>query len=383
MKKSTRKKLIIGALMAIFLFAAAHYYYKNQVEYPEKTPLTSEDLERLELQVPFDKTIDLRAKFTEEFKTKKTFDLMDFYIGWIDQIGANGIIHSIQTVDPLCHDTAHDLGRLLYKRIQNVGTALLTCEDSCNSGCMHGVLMGFFQGTGVVEDGEDHVDIYKVKDKITTICGDEKVAGAKEMTQTYKNGDCAHGVGHALMYLSDYNIKSSIELCGLFDSYPMDYYCATGAYMEYVTNKDKEDTLAGKPLFHPCQEVDYSAACYRYKMANAVPRFYMNGGNLDQIIKGCLALDEKHRLGCFHGLGNGHYPFVAAGKINLKQLCSAGTKDDQYVCTEGLMERLARYLPEVADAQCKTVRGWQRSLCKRNVKTELYDLEKPFDLYMK
>ena len=54
----------------------------------------------------------------------------------------------------------------------------------------------------------------------------------------YSPGDCAHGVGHALMWLADYDVQPALDACKLFVEPPLAYYCATGAYMEYVTERD-------------------------------------------------------------------------------------------------------------------------------------------------
>ena len=66
------------------------------------------------------------------------------YEQYIDVIGANGILDGIERVWPKCHDQAHDLGKVIYERVQDIGRGLRVCADQCYSGCMHGVLMEAF-----------------------------------------------------------------------------------------------------------------------------------------------------------------------------------------------------------------------------------------------
>ncbi len=355
------------------------------------------DTGELFLQVPLNKTLAQRGQFIEDLKGwKDVLHMRPLYEKWIDVIGANGIIKTLETASPDCHDLGHDLGRLIYSRVGNIGDSLRTCEQVCNSGCMHGVLMEFFHkdivtNIGVddgqdalIDDGEsDHVTMNDIKSKMSTICGGQDVSGNGVMASDYKQGDCAHGVGHAVMFLSGYNIPRAIGYCRLFDSDQLAYYCSTGAYMEYVTTHDAVDLLKHKnDIFYPCDKVDYPSACFRYKMAHVVPRFYQSGGTLGQLQKMCLNLKGKYQIGCFHGLGNGHFAVAASNKISLDRICSAGNHDDQYVCTEGLIERLGRYIPDNAARQCDTVSGWQRDLCLDDARHELYDLKKPFELYI-
>lgn len=361
---------------------------------PQKTTQTSETIatsstraelaeDVVPLQIPLATTTHERADFERALRLVKTFpELRTLYEAWIDRIGANGIIDTLQRVDPQCHDVAHDLGRLIFTRTQSVGDALRACDSACNSGCMHGVLMEFFTKTPKNPE-DDHMTLAEVKEKIGTVCGNTAQAGNPIMAKTYKQGDCVHGVGHAIMFLSGYKIPKAMAYCEAFDSPVLKYYCATGAYMEYVTTHDAADTQAhpDDPFF-PCDAARYPAACFRYKMVHVLPRWYHAGKTLEELEAKCLSLKNQYQVGCFHGIGNGHLVYVASQRATLARICQAGSRDDMYACTEGLIERMGRYLPDLAKAQCETVTGWQQDLCKTDVQHELYDLTKPFDLYV-
>ena len=375
-----KKYLLLFGITALIVAIFAGCEANTKPISTTNPPENSDDLGQLALQVPLEDTAAQRDAFVNELKITPATQLKSLYEKWIDIIGANGIIDTVQKVQPLCHDIEHDLGKVIYARVGNVGDALRTCNDSCSSGCMHGVLMEFFQKKVTAQD--DHVDLDDVKSKISSICGSKVNPGNPAMYSIYKQGDCAHGVGHALMFLSNYDIPKAISYCKLFDTPQMAYYCATGAYMEYVTTHDAQDTKNQKDVFYPCDQVEYPSACFRYKMAHVVPRLYDQGTTLEQMQQACLNLKGKYQLGCFHGLGNGHYPFAANGMVTVAKLCSSGDHDDQYVCIEGLIERLARYLPDIAKNQCSTLSGWQNDLCKQDVGHALYDLKKAFNLYL-
>lgn len=375
------KHLLVISTIAVLMIGLSGCEANTKPSYTQNPPSNSDDLGQLDLQVPLDNTASQRDAFLDELKVTPAKNLRSLYEKWIDVIGANGIIDTVEKAQPLCHDIEHDLGKVIYTKIGNVGDALRTCNDSCNSGCMHGVLMEFFQKKTTPQ--EDHVDLDDVRSKISSICGSSVNPGNSVMNSMYKQGDCAHGIGHALMFLANYDIPKAISYCKLFDNPKLAYYCSTGAYMEYVTTHDAQDTATNKDIFYPCDQGEYPSACFRYKMAHVVPRQYDQGVSLEDQQNQCLALKGKYQLGCFHGLGNGHYGYAATGKVTVAQLCSKGDHDDQYVCIEGLIERMARYIPEIAKSQCTTLTGWQKDLCNDDVSHALYDLSKPFDLYLK
>ncbi len=236
---------------------------------------------------------------------------------------------------------------------------------------MHGVLMEAF----TAEDNA-HISLEDLKEKTSTLCTSDDV------TDQYRTGDCIHGVGHAFMYLAEYKIPDAIAYCDLFDAYPERYYCATGAYMEYVTEKDAEDQVNPKHSpFYPCDTSPYPAACFRYKMTHVLSRMYSAEVPLKTVSDACEQLDGKYETACFHGLGNAHMGYVAAGKIGLDAVCRAGTFDDIAACIDGAMERLAKFYPNRVDFSCSSLTGWQKDACERSGARKMYDLTKSFDLY--
>jgi len=360
-------------------------------EQREMGGLQTSHQEGLPLQVPFEETIEERSALmkaiVERFHSGNPyFVYRDIYEEYLDAVGANGLISSIETLFPSCHSEGHDLGKVIYAQLNNIGEALRTCQKSCYSGCLHGVLMEAFTGFEEEEKMHDHAEEVPTSHRhvaVDDVRGQiEGFCDRPEVSRLYKIGDCVHGVGHALMYLSDYDIPKALALCELLEDKPLIYYCATGAYMEYVTLRAAEDAETHS-LFYPCDTQPYPAACFRYKMTQVIARHYQQNRTFEELVEYCSGLNKAARLGCFHGLGNAHIGYVALQRIRLADLCQYGSSDDQYVCIEGAVERLAKYHPEKAAEACASLQGWQNELCQQGLKNKMYPLDKSFELYLK
>lgn len=319
-----------------------------------------------------------RAAFLEELKALgRTRDRRSLFEKHIDVIGANGVLDSIETLWPKCHAEAHDLGKVIFEKVKNVGLGLRICADGCYSGCMHGVLMEAFTGLSDPNDPDGHIDPAKLAALMDQIC-----YNTESMQSSYSEGDCAHGIGHALMVLADYEIADSMKYCDEFDTDAMRYYCASGAYMEYVTENDAEDSTARKHALYPCNEGKYPAACTRYKMVHVIRRLVKKQSDVQKMMRSCNQLKGPIRLACYHGAGNGFMGFIAGGAITLLDVCGTGTDDERYVCIEGAMERMAKYHPDRAKEVCAGVQGADKTTCEQAVRNGMYNMEKDFRLYV-
>lgn len=295
------------------------------------------------------------------------------YERYIDVIGANGILDGLEHLWPKCHSQAHDLGKVVFARVRDIGTSLRICAGRCHSGCMHGILMEAFADTLT---SEAHADLASLKPVMNALCQNHP-----EMISSYSPGDCAHGVGHALMFLADYHISDALETCREFTDQAMAYYCVTGAYMEYVTERDRADMVT-QSLFYPCDTFAYPAACFRYKMAQVARRHYWTAQQPTVLIHACAQLHGKFRRGCFHGLGNAYMHPIAQGHISIKTICLHGTDEDQFMCIEGTMERMAKYYEARAVQVCADLHEKNQDICLRAVQHKMYNLNKDLSLYL-
>ncbi|NOS66912.1 MAG: hypothetical protein HOO67_00900 [Candidatus Peribacteraceae bacterium] len=301
------------------------------------------------------------------------------YEEYVPVIGANGVLGGITELWPKCHSEGHDLGKVIFEKTKDVGVSLRVCRDGCYSGCMHGVLMEAFGGAraDVNVDPEQHVDIDLVKSMMDTICKDGT------MTAAYSPGDCAHATGHAMMVLADYLVPDAIRYCDGFGDEHMRYYCATGAYMEYVTERDSEDAASGKRALYPCDVGKYPAACARYKMVHVIKRLVQKKSDVAKLLRSCDQLTGKYRTGCYHGAGNGFMSAVYGGALTAMNVCGPATGDERAACIDGLMERMAKYHPDRADDVCDELPlgSADRTMCEAAVGRGMYDMEKDLRLY--
>jgi len=316
-----------------------------------------------------------RRDFIKRVESVREEDRRRLYEQYLKLIGANGILDGIESVWPKCHTEAHDLGKVIFAYVRDIGSSLRVCVDRCFSGCMHGVLMEAFAGT-TNQSPHRHVDLAAVKRVMNHTCYKNTV-----MTSSYSAGDCAHGVGHALMVLAGYDIPEAIQTCDGFQDRAMAYYCATGAYMEYVTERDAEDAES-KSLLYPCDIYGYPAACSRYKLVHVVERHYQANKKMEELVRECEKLAGKFRLGCFHGLGNAHMWLIASGALPIKKVCGDGTDNERYMCIEGAMERMAKFHEKRALTVCEGLEDEDKKTCFTAVKHKMYSIKKDFALYL-
>lgn len=302
------------------------------------------------------------------------------YERYVPIIGANGVLAGITELWPKCHSEGHDLGKVIYADVQDVDTALRICRDGCYSGCMHGVMMEAYAGARDPNDEDGHVtvDVEMVRKMMGDMCD------TKTMKESYSPGDCAHATGHALMVLAEYDVDSAIAWCDEFSEEHMRYYCATGAYMEYVTEKNDDDVAANKPVLYPCESHKYPAACARYKMVHVIPRLVRGKNDIAKMQMSCKRLKDPYRIGCFHGLGNGFMGPLSKAKVTLSDVCGLGNDDETKACIDGAMERMSKFDRAAADAVCVTTENGsdERKECRAAVKRGMYDMKKDLGPYL-
>ena len=296
----------------------------------------------------------------------------ELYDSWIERVGANGILDGIDELYAGCHSEAHDLGKVVHARLGSIGDSLRSCDRRCHSGCMHGVLMSAFTEMCTV-DGRLHLDL--LAPSIELVCMAEP-----QMQADYDQGDCAHGVGHALMFLADYSVPVAVAACTGFGDEVMRYYCATGAYMEFVTD-GRADADIEQRRFFPCDSHPYPAACARYLMPRLLGYELQKNGSAYGLFELCRGQEGHRRIGCYHGLGNALAALVVRGAVSIETACGELPPDEQQVCIDGVIERLARYHPTRAAEICSELEDEPRQVCERAIRGGMYRMDRDRRLY--
>jgi len=314
-----------------------------------------------------------RAEFVRTLSRvgKNNRQLIEHYL---PVIGANGVLDGMTSLWPKCHTEAHDVGKVIFAQVRDIGTGMRVCADRCNSGCMHGVLMEAF--TAIGKTSPHHMDLAILGPAIKDLCQNNTV-----MTTSYSPGDCAHGVGHALMNLAKYEIPDALKACQENENQAMEYYCATGAYMEYVTEHDPLDATT-KSVLYPCDQYIYPAACARYKMGHVVRRHYGERKTTEELRMLCSSFSDPVRRGCFHGLGNAHLLMLAVGKISIRSVCLGLRPVEEFVCIDGAIERMAKFLPGNARRVCEDLDEKNKAICVDAISRKMYDMNKDLTVYL-
>lgn len=321
-------------------------------------PSELDDVEMGKSETPAAKSIAdpiLIEKFKLEYqqargKTRLVFEK------YLPTLGAGPMLDYLEEIYPSCHAQAHDLGRALYALRGDVGVALRECGTRCTSACMH----------GVVGEAFGNSDPASIAEKMNSFCD----SGA--MKEIHKPGNCAHGIGHALMFTTGDDVDAALNACLYFDQPGMRYYCATGIYMELLIPVRK-----GTPrteLHDPCDlHPEFAAACYRYRARTLLAVLETR----DKLLEACLSLDEPMRRGCFHGLGSTLTQLLESEPHLLRQYCTNGSVEDQALCVEGAIEKFADFDKDAAIPVCNILEGELKKVCLDAVESGMYALDKP------
>ena len=377
--------LFVILLLAIVISCSKNYdSVVSEMASKGQTALSSEDyreLVRLGIIVE-----DQDSPIIKEHKKNlakdynKNVQKTQLFEQYIPLIGANGALDFLEEKFPLCHSQAHDAGRVIFSKINEIGPSLRACGTRCTSGCMHGILMEAFSELIDEHSGEFeiHIDVEDIKSKVNSICN------STEFTRMHKIGNCAHGVGHAFMFLSDYNASKAVEYCFYFESKPLRFYCASGANMEYVTAKVATVNEIKKSWNYSCEDYsEFPAACYRYKVILLFSSLKVAGKKptINILADECMKLNNLSRLGCFYGLGFAYLTMIHNKPSYLREVCSFGNADDQEVCIEGTIEKLADFNETRALEACQYLDGNNKKVCVKAAKGGMYRLDKNFRLY--
>lgn len=330
----------------------------------------------------------LRDSFITEFRDVATDYRRAVFEKYYDKMGTNTLLDLLEEAYPLCHGEAHNLGKVTLARTKDLGASLELCRDRCTGGCFHGVLMELlvtsFATTSLSQDErptphapgvpDRHITLDDVKEKVNEICEGQSVQSI------YPNGNCAHGMGHALTYLSGYDLTNGLASCGSFSDARLQFYCHGGVFMEYDLELGRRPPQGASPHF-PCNEYpDYAAECYPYAMKYLARRV----GTTEKVKGECLSLTGFTRRGCLRGYGFYFIDQVSENPSRLTLVCDFADTNDRFACIDGALSKLSDVDNSRAAAACRSLENpFDRRFCDTIVRLKNYSLEKheAFSLY--
>lgn len=232
-----------------------------------------------------------------------------------------------------CHPITHSIGRMLYKKLseekKNIGDVFQQCGHTCHSGCFHGAMERVFFSDVI---GTPHVTPVALREKVPTVCEnfDYGVHGNIRF-------QCLHGLGHAILFFTDYNLTESLKICDLLSSQWDQGSCYGGTFMENVhaMNKSKR-YLTDSPHF-PCNAVeeDYKDDCYIMQTT----RMLELGLSYEGAAKECESAGD-YRNACMQSLGRDASNDARTNKP--ASICTnLSTETDKQYCITGLVYALS------------------------------------------
>jgi hypothetical protein len=230
-----------------------------------------------------------------------------------------------------CHPVVHAIGRETFRLKGNIHDAFSACDQTCHSGCYHGSVERFLRGDDVYSQTDKHPSQAELKQKAAAACDPN--------TPIRLRFQCLHGLGHALMFFSRYDLDQSLGAC---DALPDDWSrnsCYGGVFMENVSNATNEKKNFSATDYHvPCNRVDakYRRECYMMQTS----RMTEMGLSTGRLFEECAQAGE-YRGPCAQSIGRDlsnearvDQPWSAAQKCELTQ------GDSRRACVRGVVYAL-------------------------------------------
>lgn len=227
-----------------------------------------------------------------------------------------------------CHPIAHAIGRLTFRETKTVDGAFAACNATCHSGCYHGAMERFLRGDA--PEGA-HLSLQELQAKAATAC-------APTLEPRFRF-QCLHGLGHALMYYSDYALVASLTLCSSTGAGWNEGSCWGGVFMENLAAADPaRRDLSPTDVHYPCNAIDerYGDSCYQMQTS----RMSEMGLDSARILVECRKAGA-HRPTCMQSLGRDLSNAVRLGNAAaVVAVCETGVAADTSACTGGVIGAL-------------------------------------------
>lgn len=234
-----------------------------------------------------------------------------------------------------CHVISHAIGRYAYVKEGNVGDAFESCDQSCHSGCYHGVMERLFYGEDETADTTKHLTLADLETKVPNICDRSNFSNPTNALIF----QCLHGVGHAILYSLDYNLGDSLAACDLMETGYERSSCYGGVIMENVTafERSKRDVDRTDPHY-PCNKLadQYKYDCYQMQTS----LMFEFGLNYEQMAAECKLAGDYQRP-CFVSLGRDLSNYVRMNNASLVvDVCERVSEGNTANCVNGAIYAL-------------------------------------------
>ncbi len=209
--------------------------------------------------------------FREMLKTSSTVEALE-------------LIQRFEKEDPElrrdCHPVVHAVGRETFRLKGNIHDSFSACDQTCHSGCYHGSVERFLRGQEIYAQANKHPTQAELKHKAASACDPQLAARVRFQ--------CFHGLGHALLYFSRYQLMPSLEACDALAEEWSRSSCYGGVFMENVSSATPElRDLSPTDYHYPCNKLgdQYRDECYVMQTSRMVEM----GLTTEELFRECAA----------------------------------------------------------------------------------------------
>lgn len=264
-----------------------------------------------------------------------------------------------------CHVTLHYLGQEEYKRKKDIATVFNECTATCLEGCYHGVIEGYFIQKKMSADSSDT----EITNQFGAICKEKK---SYQKIELYNQ--CLHGIGHALMNVTDNDLPRSLHLC---DTLSDPTLCYTGVFMQNTNGQfDPEHPtqyLKANDLMYPCTILDekYLSMCY----ALQVPVFdRATNHDWDKTATLCAHVPQKYQYECFMTMGGNSIGYTSDVRVLNADCMRLPTNRFRDACIQGVASNFVIRDGgniSLSTQLCEVVTGFYKRNCYSQIGTNI------------
>ena len=264
----------------------------------------------------------LDSLFADALRQHSTFEILQ-------------LIQRFEAEDPElrrdCHPVVHAVGRETYRIKGNIHDSFTACDQTCHSGCYHGSVERFLRGDAIYEQLDKHPSTAELKQKVALACDPNIPARLRFQ--------CLHGLGHALMFFSRYQLVPSLEACDALPEAWSQTSCYGGVFMENVSNATPETRdLSPTDYHYPCNKIaqKYRGECYVMQTS----RMTEMGLSTDKIFSECERAGV-FRQQCVLSIGRDLSNEARVGRSRAaSQKCELVSDESRHSCIRGVVYAL-------------------------------------------
>lgn len=249
---------------------------------------------------------------------------------------------SDQAVRTEAHMLSHTLGMNFANFYATPQEAFRACSFEFQSGCYHGVIETYLEELPELSP----TAIKEVCPKVFNISKD--VTGIQFQ--------CYHAEGHALMWLANHDLPTTLAQCDFIEGTEHQQWCYLAAFMENAVHAEEQDIvkrgavsadshtahasfLKSDDLSYPCNvaAARYQEACWVLQPAVVL---HFKPGDYEAVTAVCLTAPIDARTACFTGLGREATMFKWQETSTLTKTCEALLELYQKGCYYGAVANI-------------------------------------------